>query len=353
MFTGDIRHDRWALWLRVLDHDLLARPDALAAACAERATCGDALWAGTLVTLAPEFPDLFAQPRSLLASEIRRVASAAYGIAESLHALHCRANDGAVAGEIAAWLALAAAGMDHLVDDGVLDGNALRRYLAPGTVIEALRGGSRVAVPGFVWVERTLERGLALLGERMRASSHDPALQRELCGEIEHTIGMMLVAQLRSNELAIGPHADLVRVRTDLRAINALNVWLGAYCGLLGHVRPAPTTLAAVKRIATLLGDLGWALDALSDIHDDLAHGVFSLVWLELAEATGRDADWLIDPGGRSERALAALASSPVIDRILIRIHHQLAEIDRQSGGRAIAELCRYLVAAFLSAEPP
>jgi hypothetical protein len=105
--------------------------------------------------------------------------------------------------------------------------------------------------------------------------------------------------------------------------------------------------------IATLLGDLGWALDALSDIHDDLAHGVFSLVWLELAEATGRDADWLIDPGGRSERALAALASSPVIDRILIRIHHQLAEIDRQSGGRAIAELCRYLVAAFLSAEPP
>jgi hypothetical protein len=356
VLTGDPERDRWQLWLRVLDHDLVAPPHALATALAERAACGDALWAGPFATLSAEFPDFLAQPRAPLAQEIRRVASAAWGIGQALHALHCRADDGQDggqdSGQIAMWLTLAAAGMDHLVDDGVLDGDAMRRYLAPGRVIETLRGGPPVAIPGFPWVERTLERGLGLLGERMRAPGRDAELQRELCGEIEHTIRTMLVAQLRSSELVIGPHAELARVRTDLRAINALTVWIGAYGGLLGHARPAPATLDAVRRIATLFGDVGWALDALSDIHDDLAHGVFSLVWLELAERTGLDAAWLIDPRGRPDLALQALAASPVIEQILVRLHHQLAEIDRQSHGGAIATICRYMVAAFLYAEP-
>lgn len=351
MLGGDPARDRWELWLSVLDHDLVAPPDALAAALAERAACGDALWAGPFATLGAEFPALLAHPRSPLALEIRRVASAAWGIGQALHALHCRGDDGGPAGEIAMWFTLAAAGLDHLVDDGLLDGDAMRRYLAPGRVIEVLRGGPPIALPGFPWVERMLERGLTRLGEAMRAPGRDAELQRELRGELEHTIHAMLVAQLRSSELVIGPHADLARVRTDLRAINALTVWIAAYGGLLGHARPPPAALDTVRRIATLVGNLGWALDALSDLHDDLAHGVFSLVWLELAELTGVDAPWLLDPRGRPELALATLASSPVIERILIRIHHQLAELDRQSNGGPIATLGRYMVAAFLHAE--
>jgi hypothetical protein len=345
--------DRWELWLRVIDHDLVPAPVLLAAQVRERVECADRLWTGVLGSLAGEFPDLFTPASAQLAGEIRRVASAAHGIGCALHELHCGASDGTPAGEIAMWLTLAAAGMDHLVDDGLVDGDTMRRYLAPGRVIEVLRGGPRAAIPGYPWVERTLERGLGLLAERMRAAPVDATFQQELCKEIEHTIRTMLAAQLRSDELRIGPHADLARVRRELRAINALTVWIGAYGGLLGHARPPDGTLEALRRIATLFGDLGWALDALSDIHTDLEHGVFSLVWLELAEITGLDAEWLIDPTGRPELALAELARSPVIERILARLHEQLAEIDRQAGNSSIAAICRYMVAAFLFAQEP
>jgi hypothetical protein len=344
--------DRFTLWMRVLDHALVPPPEELAATLAERAACGAALWAGPFATeLGPEFPSLFVVPEPALAGEIRRVASAAHGVATALHALHCDRDDGATAGETGMWLTLAAAGLDHLVDDGIFDANAMRQHVAPGRVLEVLRGGEPIRISGQPWVERALGFGLAKLAAQLRAG--DGPYHRELCGELEQCIQAMLVAQLRSDELMLSPHADLARVRTDLRAINALTVWVGAYAGLFGHAALPFERLELVRRVATLVGDVGWALDALSDIHTDLAHGVFSLVWLELAEHTGLAAPWLIDPVGNPALALATLHASPVIDRLLARLEHQLEEIDRQSEHGTIARLSRYMVAAFLYEDAP
>ena len=51
--------------------------------------------------------------------------------------------------------------------------------------------------------------------------------------------------------------------------------------------------------------------------------------------------------------ALAALARSQVIERILVRLGQQLAELERQAPASAIASIGRYMVAAFLCAEQP
>jgi hypothetical protein len=178
-----------------------------------------------------------------------------------------------------------------------------------------------------------------------------------VCDELDASIRQMLVAQLRSTDLVIGPHADLATVRRDLRAINVLTVWTATYAGLLGHAELDPQLLSAVRRAATLVGDLGWALDALSDIHVDLEHRVWSLVWLELAELEGLGARWLIDPSGQPALALDALARSPIVDAILTRLGQQLTELERDpwlaERGAQLAALSRYMVWAFLQAEAP
>jgi hypothetical protein len=117
-------------------------------------------------------------------------------------------------------------------------------------------------------------------------------------------------------------------------------------------------TLRAVRQITTRLGEIGWALDALSDIHADLEAGVWSLVWLELARRTGPAAPWLRDHREHPEAALDALTASDVIPRLLTRIGLGLDEIARApavapDAVRSLTAFGRYMVWSFLVASPP
>jgi hypothetical protein len=352
-----IARDRWELWLRVLDHGLLPSVADLAGQVLERGAAGRRLWHDALApALRAEFGPVFAAAAAAAGGELRRVASAGHALGVALHRLHADdAADADEAGQVVMWLTLAAAAMDHLVDDGHVDPHSMRRYVSPAAVIAALRGDAPIEVPGHDWLARLLARGLGGLGARMGRRAD--AYHRELGAEIEVCLQEMVAAQLYSDELTIAPWSDVPVVRRRLRAINALTAWLAAYVGLLGRDRPPPATLAAVRRAATLVGDIGWALDALSDIHADLAHRLWNLVWVELAEVTGPDAAWLVDPDGAPAVALDALRRSGVIGRILDRTGQQIRELERDlelgDRGRELAQLCQYMVWAFLNAEAP
>jgi hypothetical protein len=353
-----VAHDRWQLWLQVIDHRLLPPLDELERILAERREAADRLWADVVApALAGEFAELIREPApasvAALRGEIKRVASGAYGLATSLYRLHGRDDALADATGVAAlWLTLVAAVVDQLVDDGLLAPDTVRAQLNPTAFLAALAPGAAVPVTHQPYLDRVLACGIAAL--RGRLASARSKFDAAIVDELRLCLREMINGQLDSPSLGIRRHAELADVDATLRRVNTLTVWIGAYLGLLGAAHaPAPACVRAVRDITTRLGEIGWALDALSDIHVDLAAGVWSQVWLELARTTGLDAPWLAALPDDPDAALDALEGADVCARLLARIAIALEAIEHApdvdaEAARDLARLCRYMVWAFL-----
>jgi hypothetical protein len=264
------------------------------------------------------------------AARVGTVASAAWGLASAICALH---GDDPVRRDAACvpavWMTLAAAAVDHVVDDGLIDPDEVRRRLNPCAVLAAVTPGAspRPMLAALPYVDRLLAPALGGIQARIAAARtpFDHAVVRELRVCLE----AMISGQLESPRLRIGPHAELDAIHATLHRVNALTVWVATYLGLIDAGDLAPPTIAAVRDATTRVGEIGWILDALSDIHADLGAGVWSLVWLELARDSAADAPWLRYAAVRPEVALDALAASGVIARLLTRVRFPIEEVER------------------------
>jgi hypothetical protein len=355
-----IRADRWELWCKVIDHRLVPPPDELDGLVAARRAEAERLWTGLLSPgMAAGFAAELAAPvTARLRGELGRMASAAHQLASGLYALHANAPTGAEATARAAiWLTLASAVVDQKVDDGELSPDEVRRVLNPTAFLAALApGAAPLAMPGQPFLELLLRHTTTAIGDRIAAGR--TAFDRAVTVELERCLREMIAGQLDSPRLKIHPLAELAEVEATLHRVNALTVWIPAFLGLLGEPEPPAATVRAVRQITTRVGEIGWALDALSDIHGDLEAGVWSLVWLELARRTGPGAIWLREFPDRPERALDALAASDVIPQLLTRIGLALDEIARMpdvstAAVTTLVAFCRYMIWSFLIAPPP
>ncbi|MBK7197153.1 MAG: hypothetical protein IPH80_32235 [Myxococcales bacterium] len=355
--------DRWRLWIEVVDQGLVPERARLDELRAERATVAAQLWRDHLVpALGAAYPSLLAAATPVDARvrrELRTVASAAWGLASAIYALH---GDDPVRRDAACvpavWMTLAAAAVDHVVDDGLIDPDEVRRRLNPCAVLAAVTPGAspRPMLAALPYVDRLLAPALGGIQARIAAARtpFDHAVVRELRVCLE----AMISGQLESPRLRIGPHAELDAIHATLHRVNALTVWVATYLGLIDAGDLAPPTIAAVRDATTRVGEIGWILDALSDIHADLGAGVWSLVWLELARDSAADAPWLRYAAVRPEVALDALAASGVIARLLTRLRFAIDEVERTVDVRpgaagALADFCRYMVWSFLAARRP
>jgi hypothetical protein len=350
--------DRWQLWLKVVDQRLLPPLAELEQLIAVRRQCADRLWQAALApVLAGEFAAVVAEPAGpelrRIRDEIRRVASAAHGLADSLYRLH--GTDPSIAeatGTAAMWMTLAAAAVDHLVDERGLSPDAVRAQLNPTAFIAALAPGAAIPATRQPFLDLLLER--AVLAIRARLATAATRFDAEIVDEMLVCLREMINGQLASSELRITPHAELAEVEITLHRVNALTVWIATYLGLLGApAAPPRERVRALRDVTTRVGEIGWALDALSDIHVDLDAGVWSLVWLELARATGIDAPWIARVRDEPALALDALDGSDVCDRLLARIGVAIDAIERAphvdpAAAAALARFCRYMVWAFL-----
>jgi hypothetical protein len=350
--------DRWQLWRRVFDHGLMPPLGRLRAEHRARAASAERVWAEVL---APEVTELVASGAALPpGAGVRRVAGFAYDVSRALGALHGIADgDAHETGAIGVWMALAAAEMDRLVDDGEVAPAAFREHLAADRVEQVLRPGAAVqdtpCVPDQPYLRRCLDRAFDGLRRRMFRPSADP-FRDDVNREIVTCVRSMLEGQLDSPDLRMRPDADLGGVEETLRRVNALTVWMVTYVGLLHRPRPDGAVLASLRRAATAVGQIGWILDALSDIHEDLDAGVWSLVWLELARESGPGAAWL--RAGDPAASMRALSAAGAIDRLLARLARLIDSIEGDPAlpaapRHALGGLCRWMVWAFLAAPEP
>ena len=357
-----IRAERWELWCKVVDHRLVPPPGELDALIAERRATADRLWTQLLLPGMGAFAGELAFPATpglaVARAELGRMAGAAHQLACGLYDLHAHDDARAEATARAAiWLTLASAVVDQKVDDGELSPDEVRRVLNPTAFLASLAlGAPPLRLPAQPFLELLLRHTTAAIGDRIASARSE--LDRVIVAELERCLREMIVGQLESPRLRIHPLADLHEVETTLHRVNALTVWIPAYLGLVGGPALVPETLHAVRQITTRIGEIGWALDALSDIHADLEAGVWSLVWLELARRTGSVAPWLREHRDRPDIALDALAASDVIPQLLTRIGLALDEIARTyavSPGavRALVAFCRTMIWSFLIAPPP
>lgn len=357
MEPGRVARDRWELWLKVVDHRLLPPLTELEASIARRRRRADRLWHELLApAFALAFPTFVVDEpdplQRVMRDELQLVASAAYGLADRIYRLHGNDEGGAARASTAAtWMALAAAVIDQLVDDRLVDPAVISQHLNPTAFLAAVFSrGPIPAVPGQPFATILIEQAVTAMRVCI-GSGRQPVI----AGELEICLRHMIDGQLASPELRIALTSNLDNVEATLHRVNSLTVWVAAYLGLFVDDLPPASVLRDVRDATTRVGEIGWMLDALSDIHVDLEAGVWSLVWLELARTTGLDAAWLRDRQRDPSRAIAALAATDVRDRLLARIGLAIEAIERAplSGAAALAAFCRYMVWSFLVARPP
>jgi hypothetical protein len=358
-----VQADRWALWLRALELGLPPVPQQLALDRAAQQERGERLFSEVLLPgLGPDFAPQLAAAETPLAAlagqEFRRMAAVAHRLARGLCALHAAEEAHAEASaRCAIWLTLAAAVLDQKLDDGLLAADVVRQHLNPTAFLAAVEHGQPLRMPGQPLVERLLACTTAEMAARLAAARSE--LDARVLGELRICLTEMIVGQLDSPRLRIHPLSELDEVERTLRRVNLLTTWVPAYLGLLGAAAPpAEATLRAVRQITTRIGEVGWALDALSDVHADLEAGVWSLVWLDLARRSAPGARWLREHADHPELALDALAASDTIATLLAEIGLAIEEIERMpfvdpQAAAELAALCRYLVWSFLLAAPP
>ena len=348
--------ERRQLWSRVIEQRLIA-PSLLAIVPDRIRRAGELLDGFVIPGLGP-FGPVLANPESESAKIARRefghMAAATELLATGLYALHSSDDAHALATSHAAtWLVLAAAVLDQKVDDGELHPDEVRQRVNPAAFLAALApDGPSISIPSQPLLEILLANTVA--GMRARIAAGTSAFDRTVERELEICVRDMISGQLDSPHLRIHPLSDLDEVERTLRRVNTLTTWVPAYLGLFGAHGLADETLRSVRQITTRVGDVGWALDALSDIHADLDAGVWNLVWLELARETGVTAPWV---GATPDAALDALAGSQVAVKMLSRIALAIEEIRTASAvepraAGALADLCLYMVWSFLSVAP-
>jgi hypothetical protein len=310
------------------------------------------------------FAELFATPPAPapLAAQLQMVGSSGYVLARDLHRAHAVDDRGARAAGVATmWFWMAAGVMDFLLDTGRSSSLAVADRISAETVAAAL--DLHGDPPAFdrhprpdelAFLLGAVERGFMALRELGRAAPPGPHTDRLLV-ELRACLVRMVEAELRSPMLELRAGADLARVETDLRMVNTLTIWLAAYAGLLAAPRPSDDDLAALVEVSTAIGEIAWILDALSDIEIDLAEGVWSRVWLDVARACG-GGGWLEADRVDREAALATLERSGVVEALLARVELLLLGVERgpalaEDARRALADTVRLWTWAFLS--PP
>lgn len=346
-----------------IDHGLVPDRVRLGELRAARTACADALWADHLAApLATAFPAIATATEgadAVVRREVRTVASAAYGLAAAIYDLHGDDLDRRDrAARPAMWMTLAAAAVDHLVDDGVVDADDVRRHLNPTAVLAAIEPTATVepGIPTQPYLDLLLAP--ALRGIRACVATAATSFELDVVHELRVCLREMIEGQLASPRLRLGPHVELDDIETTLHRVNALTVWIATYLGFLGGPRPPAATVLAVRQVTTRIGELGWILDALSDLHADLAAGVWSLGWLELARATGTTHPWLRHYPERPRLALELLREHGITDGLLARARLAIDEIARTPGLRpgaaeALADFCRYMAWSFLATVRP
>lgn len=358
----------WSLWRRVFGFALMPPKVELDRQIAELSELGRNLWQTEwLPLLGAEFALLFAedadQAHRTMAIDFQRVGATAYLLSRALCEVHCRREDAAHAAGLAAmWMAVAAAVMDYLIDSAQVTPSELQERFSPEHVREALLLPPSVAPylfdampcpPPQRFLMRLVERGFRSIRELMWAAPVTP-FQERLRYEILVCLESMVSAELRSPMLRMDATLRLSDVERELRLVNTLTVWLSAYIGLLGAPEPTPDQVAALQQVTTMIGEIGWMLDSLSDVCEDLQQGVFNLAWLQLARrAAPSTPTWLTSIGTAPELALAALQESPVLDSMLSRMEVLIAQLSLQQdlpaeASRKLSALCRFLVWSFL-----
>jgi hypothetical protein len=374
--TQDLAQFQWQLWRRVFGFSLLMPRPELDRELGVLWALGSDLWqVSARPFLEQDFPLLFDEPSDpfhrTLQADFRRVGATAYRFAQQLYLLHSRDESAAhQVGTIAMWMGIAGGVLDFLIDSGRVSPATLGERLSEKNIRQALSWDGNAAAyrfdqepcdPQLLFAYRTVERAFSGLRERLAAAPRD-AYNERLHYEITACVQRMVVSELRSPMLRLSgaaQPAQLEQIEEDLRTINTLCIWLSAYVGLLAEPRPGPEVLEGLLRVATLIGEVGWILDSLSDVHEDLQQGVFSKVWLTLAREGAADLSaWLPYVGEEPQRAVSTLLASTTLDRLLSRTEVALREIERQphlpQQQRAqLGRLCRMMVWSFLCPRLP
>lgn len=364
----DVDAFRWHLWEQVFGFRLMPPKERLDALIVASARSGRTLWTEEArPVLGAGFEDAFepGSPTYVRAADLRRVGAAAHAFAATLCRAHgadaAHAHD---AGVIAMWLAQAAAVMDFLLDAGQTPRERLAALVRRPVVRAALSSepdgpdghfGVRTAPPELLFLVLCLEEGFARLRRRFAEAQPEDPYQQRLAAEIAGCLDGMIDAELASTTLRLDGPIGLDAVEAELRQINTLGVWMWLYVGLVGRARPAERLLEGLRRVAARIGDVGWTLDALSDVHEDLAAGVWSRVWWALEVEDG--AAWRGTLPVEPRPALEALLRSSALDRLLAGVEVAIHEIETEptlpvAEREQLGLLCRLQVWSFLVPAP-
>lgn len=358
------------IWNRVFRFRLMPPLPRLQQLVLERDALGTTLWTEVMRPgLVDEVPALFADdppPRMRrIAMDLRRVGASAYVVAASLYYLHGdRPAAARTAGVTAMWFAQAAAVLDYILDEEGPSRSVIDAHLTAEALAAALPppGSDRPPAPlvafhpelGFVM--RALDHAFAGLRACFAAAAADE-YRAWLHGEVMACMQRMTAAELAS------PADDLAGLRNldeIERALDLVNTQLTRLYALAGLALAPPLPAGGVRsvlRAASLAGDIGWSLDALSDVAADLDHRVWSRAWLWLARERREHgaAAWRELIGDRAA-ALDAWQRSGVADRMLGAIDEALAELaalaEVSPAGRGqLVDVVQLLIWSFLS--PP
>ena len=367
---------RWRLWARVFGFRILPARAVVDERLRQLGVVGEALWHEALRPFLPEFAPLFAPPASDAEARhianLKAVAAMAYIIARDLQRAHTVDEAGAHdAGVIAAWMGMAAAVLDFLIDAGRLTPAAIAAHLDADRLCCAVPSPDDRATepprldawgtpPELLFPLRAVERALAGIRDRL-ARTPPGDYRSRLHHEIRASLSRMASAELASPQLRLrrATAEELDTVETELRTVNTLGLWLSAYVGLCAAPRPPDAVLDGLLRVTSRIGEAGWILDALADVHEDLEAGVWSRVWVEAARQP--EPPDLADrsPDGRA-RAIAELERGPVLDRLLARLEVLVDELSREPALDAdaparLAGAVQLMTYVFLSprSEPP
>jgi hypothetical protein len=359
-----------AIWERVFRFRLMPPLPRLHQLVLERDVLGTTLWTEVMRPgLVDEVPALFAAdaPARMrrIAMDLRRVGASAYVVAASFYYLHGdRPAAARTVGVTAMWFAQAAAVLDYILDEEGPSRTVVDAHLSPEALAAALPppGSDHPPAPlvafhpelGFVM--RALDHAFAGLRACL-AGPGDDEYRGWLHGELMTCMQRMTTAELASPSVDLAALRNLDDVERGLDLVNTQLTRMYALAGLALAPPLSTGALRSVLRAASLAGDIGWSLDALSDVVDDLDRRVWSRAWLWLArerQALGAPA-WRALVGDRPA-ALTALHASGVIDRMLGTIDEAVAELgalpDVAPAGRAqLVDIVQLLVWSFLS--PP